>query len=336
MTPTATPTHIPRTVEPEAQTFHARAEQFGLPTPFVLWPVAEPDLYQNGYGPNGFAFQENCATPPAPPATPDPSGAPTPVPTDRCPYRGVNSIHPGVDYFNGVDRLSPPVPSVVVALCDGIIVPGRSSSGGSARPTTGDGLSLRCFANDPADPDGNNLQNLSNIVVVYNHLTLDQGISRGALATAYPIVTAGDEIATTTGYDSPNGYVQPHLDLQVYVAYGYQSGEWAIQLNPRLMFTYPPAGTEAVQPFAPNYDQWSLQGRRETSGTGSIHFWTNTDNPIFIRDMTQYLEAVLLPGGTHYIGPNCTNVTIGSSYPADCTLDRNDLNVTPTPTQSAP
>jgi len=332
---TPTPTPIPRIVEPQAQAFHDRAQQFGLPLPFTLWPVTESDLFQNGYGPNRFAYDNNCATP-------IPFLLPTVTPTgttgsnitpDPCPYRQVNSIHPGIDYYTGENSFDP-ISSPVIALCDGIIVPGASSSGGSAQPTTGSGLSLRCFANDPRDPDGDGQQNVSNIVVVYNHLTLDQGIVPAVPGGPYQVVRAGALLASTTGYTFGGQFVQEHLDLQVYIAYGYQTGT-RVQLNPRLMFSYPQARPEAVRPFAPGFDQWSLQGRHEQNGLGRLHYWTNTDNAIFIEDMASYLESVLFSSGTRYIGPNCIDVSADNSiYPITCTLDRNDIAISAPPTPS--
>jgi hypothetical protein len=75
---------MPRNVEPEAQSFHDHAAQFGIPLPFDLWPVVASDDFQNGYGPNWFADFQNCDLMPVPTATTGPN-TPTPTP-DPCPY----------------------------------------------------------------------------------------------------------------------------------------------------------------------------------------------------------------------------------------------------------
>jgi hypothetical protein len=312
VTPTATLTPMPRLVAPEAQEFHARASEFGLPLPFDLWPVVEPDNYQNGYGPNWYADHQNCDVPTA---TSNP-GEPTPTPTpDPCPYRQVNSIHPGVDYH------TIPENSIVVALCDGIIVPGRREPrqgysndpyGGSA---AGWGLTLRCFADDPNDPDGDGLRNLSNIIVVYNHLRIDQTVTNDTYPpdNAYQIVYTGQPLATTDESGTPFS----HLDLQIYIADGHRSQN-AIQLNPRFMN---PAAlrvditgasrTESEQASYPApYNNWSLQGRLEGAGRGIIHFWTQPSAEPFLFDVVGYLES-RYPTGTRYIGPNCDNLPSG-------------------------
>jgi len=294
---TPTPMPIPRIVEPQAQAFHDRAQQFGLPLPFTLWPVVETDTFQNGYGPNWFADFVDCDL--LPPITPD-----------RCPYRQVNSIHPGVDYHTF------PETSVVVALCDGIIVPGRREPVGPNAPYGGSaagwGLTLRCFADDPIDPDGDGWRNLSNIIVVYNHLRIDQTVTNDAFPpdNAYQIVYAGQPLATTDASGTP--YI--HLDLQLYIADGHRSQN-AFQLNPRFMN---PAGLridvngnmraereQAPYPFS--YDRWSLQGRLEGAGRGSIHFWTQPNAEPFLYDLVTYLET-RYPAGTRYIGPNFDNL----------------------------
>jgi hypothetical protein len=263
-----------------------------------------------------------------------PTGAPTSTSIpDPCPYRNVNSIHPGVDYFNQ-DISGVIIPSRVIALCDGVIVPGRNlESGGSANPSTGAGLSLRCFANDPVDPDGDGLQNLSNIVVVYNHLVLDQGISSSQVGQPYQVVQAGSPLATTSGYNFRGRFVSPHLDLQIYLAYNYRSGQGigSVQLNPRLMFVFPQSRQENDAGYALNYGSWSLKGRQEANGTGRIHFWTNPHTSVFIEDIVGYIESTILPPGYRYIGPNCVNITVGLDFPTTCIVDDDDLLDTDVP-----
>ena len=136
-TETPEPTPLPRDVAPEAQAFHAAAREFGLPMPFDTWPVQnyESVTYRQGYGPNMFAF---TSFPP--------------------PYNGTHQIHSGIDF---VAEDGEPV----VAVCDGIIIGGRTTGAYS-----GFGLSLRCFTDDLRDVDGDGFRNLSNISVSYNHL----------------------------------------------------------------------------------------------------------------------------------------------------------------------
>jgi hypothetical protein len=246
---------------------------------------------------------------PSPTATVSP-GTPTPTP-DPCPYRNVNSIHPGVDYH------TLPVNSIVVAVCDGIIVPGRREPSGPNSPYGGSaagwGLTLRCFADDPNDPDGNGVRNLSNIIVVYNHLRVDQTVSNDNFPpnNAYQIVYAGQALATTDDSGTPF----THLDLQLYIADGHRSQN-AIQLNPRFMnpafLRVDIAGTprpESEQsPYPGTYDIWSLQGRLEGAGRGAISFWATPNAEPFLYEVTNYLEN-LYPTGTRYSGPNCDNLS---------------------------
>ncbi|MDX2140635.1 MAG: hypothetical protein SF123_21310 [Chloroflexota bacterium] len=319
-TPTATatrdpnipiPTPLPRAVEEPAVAFHTRAAQFGLPAPFTLWPVIADDDFQNGYGPNWFAESRGCnATPaPTPTATVSP-GTPTPVP-DLCPYRNVNSVHPGVDYH------TLPESSIVVALCDGIIVPGRREPGGNSNAPYGGsaagwGLTLRCFADDPNDPDGNGVRNLSNVIVVYNHLRIDQTVSNDNFPpdNAYQIVYAGQPLATTAASGTP--FI--HLDLQLYIADGHRSQN-AIQLNPRFMNPLAsrvdvggtPRSEFEQAPYPEPYNNWFLQGRLEGAGRGTINFWATPNAEPFLYDVTGYLVN-LYPDGTQYNGPNCDNL----------------------------
>jgi hypothetical protein len=328
-TPSSTPTYIPRTVETPAQPFHNQSARFGIPTPFGLWPVLEENQYQNGYGPNGFsvsAFSE-CDVSPTIPPTPLPGNTPEPS-IDLCQYRFTNRIHPGVDYFTD------PYESRVVALCDGIIVPGRTAGGGTAADNAGEGLSLRCFANDPPDPDGDGNPNLSNVIVVYNHLVLGQDIQPAATNGLYQIVSANQVLGSTAGYTTRTGVdVLPHLDLQVYIAYGYRSNEGAVQLNPRLMFSDPRPLPEDERYAYPNgYDTWWLQGKVEDAS--NVSFWTNDEDAVFLRNVVTYLEYLdTLPDVPifPYRYPNCEL----SSDMLHCATDQDDLDlVLPTPTDA--
>jgi hypothetical protein len=212
-----------------------------------------------------------------------------------------------------VDYHTDPLNSIVIALCDGIIVPGRREPRGPNSPYGGSaagwGLTLRCFADDPND-DG--LRNLSNIIVVYNHLRIDQTVTNDAFPpdNAYQIVYAGQPLATTDA--SGTSYI--HLDLQLYVVDAHRSQN-ALQLNSRFMNNAPSRVDIAGMPRVENeqadypalYDIWTLQGRLEGEGRGTIHFWTQWTAEPFLYNVVDYMLD-RYPTGTRYIGPNCANL----------------------------
>jgi hypothetical protein len=252
---------------------------------------------------------------PFPSATP---GGPAPTP-DGCQYRFTHGIHPGLDYF------TEPRVVEVLALCDGVIIQGASAGGGSALPNAGAGLSLRCFANDPNDTDGDGDRNLSNIVVVYNHLNLNRGVDRHS----YQIVQNGQVIGETTGYTTTSGInVQAHLDLQIYVGRDFGLPT-AVLINPLLMYESGLEARHTAMPYPSGYDRWSLHGYLRGN---NAHFWTNPQNGEFISNITDYL-AVVYPSGSQYGGPNCTNVPAHqTTYPATCVISGDDaITQTPTP-----
>jgi hypothetical protein len=296
------PTPLARSVDPLAIAFHEKAQQFGLPMPFEIWPVTEPDAFQNGYGPNGFAY-ENCSNPPIPTAIPQPN-QPTPIPVfDNCQYRSTNSIHPGLDFY------TTPRESNVVSVCDGIMVSGRTPGGGSVSLNAGQGFSLRCFANDPMDTDGDGLRNLSNIVVVYNHILRTTNFAqRPNDYGPYPIVQKGDILGASIAYGA-NGSVVAHLDLQVYIARGMVKNG-AIQLNPRLIFALPLPyvyNENPELPYPSDYNQWSLLGRVENN---EIFFWSNpTTEPPFLYSLNTYLQQ-FYSENTLFDGPDCINISV--------------------------
>jgi hypothetical protein len=163
--PTPTPTKPPRLVAAEAVSFHQYSAQFGLPLPFDIMPVADFGgiTSSQGYGPTGFAFY---ALPP--------------------PYRRTHDIHTGIDFTNLVQG------KAVIAVCDGVVVGGRTTG-----QYTGYGLSIRCFADDPADTDSDGYRNLSNIVVTYNHL---DNQTRSDLPGSLGVVYKGQVIGYTAAY----------------------------------------------------------------------------------------------------------------------------------------
>jgi hypothetical protein len=63
---------------------------------------------------------------------------------------------------------------------------------------------------------------------------------------------------------------------------------------------------QAAYPFS--YDRWSLQGRLEGAGRGTIHFWTQPNAEPFLYDVVGYLES-RYSTGTRYTGPDCDNLS---------------------------
>jgi hypothetical protein len=243
VTPTITPTFTPiptsnpslRDVHPNAEFFHnyGNAERYGLPLPFTRLPYndIQPNQADNpligyviqGYGGTAFAVNNRLTN-----------------------YDNTFGIHSGIDYGTGDNQWSN---RVVVSLCDGVVIGGRpTSNGGSANP--GRGVSVRCFIapldSGRADSDGDGNPNLSNIVVVYNHLLDPLEISCTYLTecqtgqTEYPVAILGDIVYVGT----PLGQTRivsgfDHLHLEVYFARGYQrpGGAGIFNLNPLLMYT---------------------------------------------------------------------------------------------------
>lgn len=168
-----------REVPPEALDFHLHAAEFGLPPPFNSLPYdlnargdqpADPlfvntarPQYSQGYGPSTFSYLDYYY--------PGKQGT-----SSAALYYGTFQVHPGLDY--GLGSTDNWTKRVVISLCDGVVIQGRGAAnngapnGGSASP--GRGVSVRCFMDSlnsgRADTDGDGLPNLSNIVIVYNHL----------------------------------------------------------------------------------------------------------------------------------------------------------------------
>jgi hypothetical protein len=126
--------------------------------------------------------------------------------------------------------------------------------------------------------------------------------------------------------------VRAHLDVQVYIANGYQVG--ATQINPRLMFSEPLPREYIEQfPWPQGYDEWWLNGRVEGS---TLKFWQNPNiDPPFIRDAAAYLNLIY-PNG--YDEPNCDLPSNTGDYGLNgeiktCSIvsGENDIN-TPMPT----
>jgi hypothetical protein len=132
----------------QAAELYSHSDYFRLPAPFSSIPIAFDNYtWSQGYGPNTYSFENQSF------------------------YTATHGYHSGLD-FGGNEPSIPSFSSCLggngimycveaIAVCDGIIVEGRSSNGGStAPPRTGLGLSIRCALSDGS---------LSNIIVVYNH-----------------------------------------------------------------------------------------------------------------------------------------------------------------------
>jgi len=279
---------IPRHVLAEAQEFHDKAARFGLPMSFTRLPLDEL-VYQNGVltdmqglGPTTFAVG-------------DPNNQ----------YDGTHGIHDGIDYMGDVDWAN----EDVEALCDGIIIEGRNSQHGGSS-SAGGGISLRCFA---GDTDHNGQRNLSNVVVVYNHLKsrVYQPPQNPPPTHPYQIVTRGTRLGGTTHYytgcltgttctiSNLNTECIPiencieifdHMHFQMYLARGYENNSEAIMINPLLMFDFNTANIQlpliSERPYFPiNYtgdpkgitegllNEWSQRGGLPDTDPGSNSFY---------------------------------------------------------------
>ena len=294
-TPLPTPTEALRIVPTEAMPFQEMDDRVGLPLPFEIWPLlitpTADNRFQQGFGANGQA-SEDCLSTLVPTSTPAPESAtPTPV-SDPCQYRNTSGIHTGLDYY------SKPSNIIVIALCNGVIVPAHErDNGGSAAPGAKGGLALRCFADDPADPDNNGWVNLSNVVISYNHIDLSQGVQ----TNSYQVVRAGQKLGETTMYDKPDNI---HLHLEAFLAKNFRDKSQRIVLNP--LMTYSADLVAEHKNFLAYTEDniWTLQGMRWAAG----YYWTDpTDTHNFIRDIATAL-ATQYSTSNVYTGPNCVNI----------------------------
>jgi hypothetical protein len=207
------PLEIPgnRDVAPEAVLFHAHAEEFGLPLPFEILPISDlqaTPLLIPPHGATTFAYDDWDNDP-----------------YDEDPnifqrYDDTFGVHTGVDYGGtggcdsnansetlGGNYCNEPV----IAICDGVVVDGRIPRGfegeGGGTAFGGWGVSLRCFAEDR---EGDGTPNLSNIVVVYNHLLFQPDVALDE------IVNIGDRLGVTGGDE-----LYDHLHLEMFLARAY-------------------------------------------------------------------------------------------------------------------
>lgn len=280
-----TPTPIDRAtlVAPEALPFHEQAKKLGLPAPFDTWPVATDEAtadYQNGFAPYKLAYNW-CATD---------------IQSPDCPYEGTFGIHTGVDYY------TIPLEAPIKAICDGVIIDGRTVTGGSSSYGTGGGLSLRCFQDDPADTDNNGSRNLSNIVVTYNHLS--EGYqSFSTLKNSYIVVYEGEIIGKTSSYDTE----EAHLHLEMFFEKNFIPAP--IYLNPLLMYQANIVEAFGDGRMAENYNKWSLLGIYDDPNDVDPIFWTNpTDDKFITADISNNIYSVQTYTNVEYQAPDCLGI----------------------------
>jgi hypothetical protein len=168
-----------------------------LPEPFSYLPMADGETlhWTQGYGMNEFAYRHVAY------------------------YDETNHIHSGLD-FGGLsagsadeclaDNNGQKTRCIRIQIvCDGVIVNHRPSAGSS----TGAGFTLRCYAADGS---------LSNIYMVYNHLTDNLPPLNARLVTGTDLETRAIQYGTNA---------TPHLHLEAFILSGRE-----IRLNPILLF----------------------------------------------------------------------------------------------------
>lgn len=281
------------------------AQRFGLPLPFDRFPyndTALSGLSIQGYGPNSFTFAY----------------------TEW--YDALHGIHFGLDYGGrGWDH------ELVVSVCDGVVVPaydGVLFGGTVADPEYG--VSIRCFAEDPPDPDRDQARNLSNIVVVYNHISLS---SLGDLE-ANDVIYEGQSFAQTAS-SATNPY--DHLDFNVFIADSYNLSAGIFSLNPFLMFDFGTVRqhetTHYIEPYYPyttsgevllqeeshgispgELDMWTTGGAYMVNGSATNFYLAQDEEapgiewPAEIIPRNSLLTELFsqYPDDQLYVGPNCT------------------------------
>ncbi|MCA0458826.1 MAG: M23 family metallopeptidase [Chloroflexi bacterium] len=315
-----------RTVDRNAVELQLFGQVLGLPIPFNQFPADLTGLtgfYINGYGPNSFAadsWQQN--------------------------YSGTSGIHTGMDYSANILTWNH---KSVVALCNGVVVAGRNADGGSTAPGQGLGVSLRCFADEPRDPDSDSWRNMSNIVLTYNHLS-SRSVSVGQVIFANQILGQTGAVNVTPD----------HLHLEAFINDAGGGTGWrgnnGIRINPLLLYRKDISDFQVYRTLKPYYpilfswngqfdpnvydilagelDRWSNEG--DIIGNGNI-FWqaqltgvlnwgvewpsgllaNPQQSPNYIG-LVDYLfqNAGYSRNGSAYIGPNCTTV------PADANVQQ--------------
>jgi hypothetical protein len=282
VTPTASPTSIPRDVAWYAQPFHNGARLYGLPLPFTRLPynITEADqgtisqIWMQGYGPITWAFQNQTL------------------------YDGTHGIHTGLDYGadSGWSR------RWVVAICDGVIVGGRpGSGGGSTQSDQGLGVSVRCFADEPRDPEGNGIPNLSNIILTYNHLTIvctqvDSSNNCIDNLEIGEVVTVGQRLGKTGETDVD------HLHLEAFLATGFCNNS-AIRLNPLLLYTRVVAEQHTQPPLGPYFPILSYNDRSRSFdpnpygiAVGDLERWSQSGDVVGPQGIFWDIQNSATPG----------------------------------------
>lgn len=271
--PSVTKTPTPNTQE-EATRFNNHGHVIGLPVPITRFPYtasydtntygywdgensAPQMLPVHGFGQTAFAFRYK----------------------DEY-YENTSGIHTGLDFGKELVWVN----ETVLSICDGLVVPSRNGGAFGGTIARGTGVSVRCFlaplsylnSSDQAqrqkiDPDNNGNPNLSDIVVIYNHLEGPQATGT-VLVEMYQIVYAGDALGKT-GTTPTNSY--DHLHLEVFLMRGYyrdnNMGDPGIMVNPLFIFGNQEAGVFENWIDA-NYNYHPIE-----YGTGGIPF--PTDNP---------------------------------------------------------
>lgn len=243
--PSTSPSATPL-VPTQAAKFNNQGHVFGLPQPLDRFPYYGASynsttygyldgwaLAVQGFGQTSFAFDNRNIL-----------------------YRNTSGIHTGIDFGLVVQGVAQWDNEIVTSMCDGIVVPSRN---GPFRGTiaNGTGVSVRCFLaplsyledadpsnNKYVDPDNNGIPNLSNLVIVYNHL---EGTKpAGELCGGNPVGTPCVNLFQIVREDAPLGItdVAPgsnydHLHLEVFLMRGYYRNyvrdDPAIMLNPLLV-----------------------------------------------------------------------------------------------------
>lgn len=313
---------LPRIVDEHAVGFNVRHVEAGLPLPIDTMPYQDltlEDLGIWGFGPNSFAaddWQNN--------------------------YSRTYGLHTGLDYQHprGCYTYSPSsgentfCQEPIVATCDGVVIRGRHTDGGSA--AQGLGVSIRCFDNarisnqDPEefslldfDTDGDGNPNLSNIVFTFNHLlTRDPDLYQDVSGVG-TVVRRGQFLGTTGGHPSVD-----HLHYEMYLARGFETGSSAININPLLLYSidliethteenhffrayYPviadwsnrdPA-TQVVEGPPLSYVRYGIfegdlnkwsQGGLRMRGVQNQHIFWNIQTPIPYREVDWYLDMYVV------------------------------------------
>ncbi|HEX2621566.1 MAG TPA: hypothetical protein VHL11_15515 [Phototrophicaceae bacterium] len=210
----------------------------------------------------------------------------------------------------------------MLAVCDAVIVHGKLDGGTAKENDLVDGLSLRCMADDPNDTNGDGIRNLSNIVVVYNHLVLLDSVDPLHVdKDSNQLVRVGDPVARTSSYYTSTGKcAEAHLHMETFIAQDWKSdiSSDIVQVNPLFMFDdtmVQKHNTSALgyetenMDYASDYTEWSLEG--DTDGQ-NLNFWTHPENAAFSYELVNHLNPIYTQ--PVYIGPDCIGLPADISH----------------------